>query len=91
MADPPTLNGLHISSKPPWPSANDHLDFMTSNDPQFDRLKEYARSLPYTIESNERMQNVLDFLLKRCVYCRPYSTALMQQPQHDSVCSSKVV
>ena len=49
----------HPTSKP--------IDFMLSDDPQFDRLKEYARNLPYPVESNEYMQKLLDFILKRWV------------------------
>jgi proteasome activator subunit 4 len=49
----------------PKPLSRDPPDFMLSDDPQFDKLKEYARNLPYPVESNAYMQELLDFILKR--------------------------
>lgn len=70
MADPPTPTTVDVIMKDyprPKPSGKELPDFMLSDDPQFDRLKEYARNLPYPIESNAHMQELLDFILKRRV------------------------
>lgn len=40
-----------------------------SKDPAVDRLKTYVKSLPYSVESNSRMQSMLDFILTRLVQC----------------------
>jgi hypothetical protein len=66
MADPPTPVDVIMEDYPKSLQLGDGLpDFMLSDDPQFDRLKEYARNLPYPIESNAHMQRLLDFILKR--------------------------
>jgi proteasome activator subunit 4 len=36
-------------------------------DPAFNKLQAYAKSLPYSIESNSKMQSLLDFYLMRFV------------------------
>lgn len=69
MADPPSSVEAILNEYPKHdtPKPGQQLDFMLSDDPQFDRLKEYARNLPYQIESNASMQRLLDFILKRCL------------------------
>ena len=44
-------------------------DIEHSVDPSLDRLRLYAKSLPYPIESNAKMQRMLDFYLTRMVQC----------------------
>jgi hypothetical protein len=66
MAAPPTPVDVIMEDYPkPLQADGDLPDFMLSDDPQFDRLKEYARNLPYRIESNAHMQRLLDFIIKR--------------------------
>ena len=65
MADPPDA---HATSSLPHDHVMRHLretDFFLSDDPQFKKLKSYAQSLPYTVESNEHMQRLLDLYLRR--------------------------
>lgn len=70
MADPPisVKSILNDYPKAQVINPNNPLDFMLSDDPQFDRLKEYARNLPYPVESNAYMQELLEFILKRYLY-----------------------
>ena len=41
----------------------------TSPDRYLEKLKNYANSLPYSIESNSRMQQMLDFICLRLCQC----------------------
>ena len=47
----------------------DDIKNASSDDPATDRLKTYVKSLPYSVESNSRMQSMLDFILMRLVQC----------------------
>lgn len=49
---------------PPIPEDIEH-----ATDRYVQKLKAYARALPYSIESNSRMQDMLDFISKRIVQC----------------------
>lgn len=51
------------------------------DDRYMQKLKNYAKSLPYSIESNSRMQSMLDFIVTRiaqCVEAKDYEPGLMQ-------------
>lgn len=53
----------------------------TSGDHDMEKLKEYARSLPYSIETNARMLEMLDFILLRItqsVEAKDYDIGLLQ-------------
>lgn len=54
-------NGL--LSQPPLNSAN------ISPDRYLEKLKNYAESLPYSIESNSKMQEMFDFICLRLCQC----------------------
>jgi len=61
--DPPNLEVLHI---------DDDVEMgEKEKDPReavaFQKLKTYAKNLPYSIESNSKMQKLLDFYLMRIV------------------------
>lgn len=50
-------------------------------DPAMDRLRTYVKSLPYSVESNSRMQELLDFFLTRllqCVRARDFDPGFLQ-------------
>ncbi|EGN99641.1 hypothetical protein SERLA73DRAFT_159863 [Serpula lacrymans var. lacrymans S7.3] len=56
-------------------------DIDNSSDRYIQKLKEYARSLPYAIESNAKIQAMLDFILLRitqCVEAKDYDPGLIQ-------------
>lgn len=45
------------------------------------KLRNYAKSLPYSIEPNSKMQEMLDFILLRlaqCVEAKDYDPGLLQ-------------
>lgn len=39
------------------------------HDPAMERLRTYVKSLPYSVESNSHMQELLDFFLTRLLQC----------------------
>jgi proteasome activator subunit 4 len=56
-------------------------DIAESTDAAFDRLKDYARNLPYSIEPNAQMQRLLDLFLARigqCILAKDYDPGLQQ-------------
>ena len=56
-------------------------DVLLSTDPAMDRLKNYAKSVPYSIEPNSKMQALLDFFLMRitqCVQSKDYDPGFIQ-------------
>lgn len=53
----------------------------SGGDRYFEKLKIYAKCLPYSIESNSRMQEFLDLILRRIVQCveaKDYDPGLLQ-------------
>ena len=61
--EPLSLRTLHID--------DDDQDMVDHDDARvnrgFKKLQTYAKSLPYSIESNSKMQSLLDFYLMRFV------------------------
>jgi proteasome activator subunit 4 len=56
-------------------------DIEQSDDPALRKLATFAKALPYPIESNARMQKILDFYLLRLVQCveaKDYDLGLLQ-------------
>jgi proteasome activator subunit 4 len=56
-------------------------DIDEAPDRYLQKLKTYAKSLPYDIESNSRMQEMLEFILLRIVQCaeaKDYDPGLLQ-------------
>jgi proteasome activator subunit 4 len=57
----------------------DDIDHAT--DRYMQKLKLYAKSIPYAIESNARMQDMLDLILRRitqCVEAKDFEPGLVQ-------------
>lgn len=68
----PDISRLQISDKaPPSTTVTVPEDIVSaaSQDPAMERLRVYAQSLPYSIEPNSKMQELLDFILMRIVQC----------------------
>lgn len=59
-------NGSLATSHDPGPPPIEH-DIEYASDRYLLKLKSYARALPYSIESNTRMQGLLDFICTRIV------------------------
>ncbi|KAI0076264.1 hypothetical protein K474DRAFT_1757648 [Panus rudis PR-1116 ss-1] len=78
LDDPgPKLNGTAAYASPHIPEdiAN------ATDDPYMVKLKNYAKSLPYSIEPYSKMQQMLDFILLRitqCVDAKDYEPGLQQ-------------
>ena len=56
-------------------------DIRTGDTPALNKLRIYAEGLPYPIESNERLQALLDSILTRIVQCveaKDYEPGLIQ-------------
>ena len=62
----PDLTSLHIHDPGPPPVVVPD-DILHATGPEMQRLKTYAKSLPYSIEPNSKMQGLLDFFLMRMV------------------------
>ena len=62
----PELSKLHIHDPGP-PSVTIPDDILHATGREMERLKTYAASLPYSIEPNSKMQELLDFFLMRMV------------------------
>lgn len=57
------------------------VDIAQSKDRYMQKLATYARSIPYPIEDNAKMQTMLDFILVRitqCVEAKDYDPGLLQ-------------
>lgn len=65
----PDLSLLNIHDRGPPIEIPDDIQYATEGDPAMERLKAYVKSLPYSVESNARMQDMLDFFLSRLVQC----------------------
>ena len=67
---------IHDSALPTIPDDIDH-----ASDRYMQKLKNYAKNLPYSIEPNSKMQELLDFILRRitqCVEAKDYDPGLLQ-------------
>ena len=83
----PDISSLHIGGKdvsthaghPPDTSIPE--DISCQGDRYMEKLKNYAKSLPYSIEPYSKMVEVLDFILLRitqCVEAQDYDPGFMQ-------------
>ncbi len=75
-----SLNGFSISAHDPGPPPIEP-DIQDASDRYLLKLKSYARALPYTIESNSKMQGLLDFICMRIVQtvqARDYDPGFLQ-------------
>jgi proteasome activator subunit 4 len=61
-----SLNGPSTSAHDPGPPPIEH-DIRDASDRYLLKLKSYARALPYSIDSNSKMQGLLDFICMRIV------------------------
>ncbi|KAI9438389.1 hypothetical protein F5148DRAFT_883735 [Russula earlei] len=73
-------NGTLSTSHDPGPPPIEH-DIENATDRYLLKLKTYAKALPYSIESNSRMQELLDFICMRIVQtvqARDYDPGFLQ-------------
>ena len=59
----------------------DPFDIENAGDRYLQKFETYAKSLPYPIESNSKMQEILDFIILRitqCLEAEDYDPGLMQ-------------
>ena len=86
----PDLSRLRINGEPPpparvLPSIPDDIANCDPSDGYMLKLKNYARSLPYSIESHSKMMELLDFICLRitqCVEARDFDVGM---PQWDTI------
>ncbi|KAL7285721.1 hypothetical protein ACG7TL_000826 [Trametes sanguinea] len=78
----PDVSTLSIrDTGPPLSSPQVPDDIMNSEDRYMVKLQNYAKSIPYSIEPNSKMQQMLDFILLRiaqCVEAKDYDPGLLQ-------------
>ena len=80
----PDISNLSIGDTGPPPlRPSPHIpdDIMHSSDHYIVKLRNYAQSIPYSIEPNSKMQAMLDFILLRltqCVEAKDYDPGLLQ-------------
>lgn len=82
--DPGPANGQALCGSDA--NANMHIphipeDITQANDRYMIKLKNYAKSIPYSIESNVKIQALLDFILLRITQCaeaKDYDPGLLQ-------------
>jgi proteasome activator subunit 4 len=70
---------IHDTGSCASPVIPDDIDHAT--DHYLQKLKNYAKNLPYSIEPNSKMQELLDFILRRitqCVESKDYDPGLLQ-------------
>jgi proteasome activator subunit 4 len=56
-------------------------DISNSNDRYMVKLRNYCKSLPYSVESNAKMQEMLDFItlrLAQCIEAKDYDPGFQQ-------------
>ncbi|KAI0702460.1 hypothetical protein BC835DRAFT_1411015 [Cytidiella melzeri] len=80
--DVPNIGSLHIHDPGP-PTIRPRIpeDIVNSHDRYMVKLRNYCKSLPYSVESNSRMQEMLDFIVLRLVQCveaRDYDPGFQQ-------------
>ena len=76
----PDINGLKLDDPGPA-SPTIPEDIANATDRYMVKLRNYCKSLPYTVESNARMQEMLDLILLRltqCVEAKDYDPGLQQ-------------
>lgn len=78
----PDIGPLKIDDPGPGsPTVTIPDDIANSTDHYMVKLRNYCKSLPYSVESNARMQEMLDFILLRitqCVEAKDYDPGLQQ-------------
>lgn len=79
----PDISTLNLQDTGPPPTHSPHVpdDIMNATDHYMVKLKHYAKSIPYSIEPNSKMQEMLDFILLRltqCVEAKDYDPGLLQ-------------
>jgi proteasome activator subunit 4 len=77
-----TITDMAVAEGPSIPD-----DIALSDDPSLQKLATYARSLPYSIESNSKMQGMLDFILLRLTQCVEAKDFDIGLPQWDGMLS----
>lgn len=66
---------------PEFPNVTLPEDIANATDHYMVKLRNYCKALPYSVESNARMQDMLDFILLRitqCVEAKDYDPGLQQ-------------
>ncbi|KAI0768547.1 hypothetical protein BD413DRAFT_614418 [Trametes elegans] len=79
----PDASTLSIRDTGPPPSSSPPIpdDIMQGSDRYMVKLRSYAQSLPYSVEPNSKMQQMLDFILLRItqsIEAKDYDPGLMQ-------------
>ncbi|KAI0343952.1 hypothetical protein BDW22DRAFT_1355187 [Trametopsis cervina] len=67
--DIPDITGLQIHDPGPPPQPVIPDDIANSSDRYMVKLKNYCKSIPYSVESNSKMQEMLDFIILRLTQC----------------------
>jgi proteasome activator subunit 4 len=87
MAQLPDISSLHLNDGPDLRSTNASGEYLpddidkTGGDRYMEKLKSYAKALPYSIDSYSKMTEMLDFILHRLVQsveARDYGVGFMQ-------------
>ncbi|KII93397.1 hypothetical protein PLICRDRAFT_694576 [Plicaturopsis crispa FD-325 SS-3] len=65
----PDISSLSLHDTGPSPRPTIPDDMLQSDDRYIQKLRNYALSVPYPVESNARMQELLDFILTRMAQC----------------------
>ncbi|KAF9014988.1 hypothetical protein BDQ17DRAFT_1418116 [Cyathus striatus] len=82
----PEFSSLHLSGRNSSQLASRHPvsiseDILNNSNPDMEKLKSYAKSLPYSIEPYSKMVEMLDFILLRitqCIEAKDYDVGLLQ-------------
>jgi len=78
----PDINNLTIHDTDPCASPVIPDDIDRASDHYMQKLKNYAKNLPYSIEPNSKMQELLDLILRRimqCVEAKDYDPGLLRK------------
>lgn len=79
VPDVSTLSILDTGPPPSSPAIPD--DIMHTTDRSMVKLRNYAKSIPYSVEPNSKMQQMLDFILLRIAQsleAKDYDPGLLQ-------------
>lgn len=77
----PDVNNLTIHDTDPCASPVIPDDIDRASDHYMQKLKNYAKNLPYSIEPNSKMQELLDLILRKimqCVEAKDYDPGLLR-------------
>ncbi|EEB96951.1 hypothetical protein MPER_03824, partial [Moniliophthora perniciosa FA553] len=78
---PPDISTLSLYDPGPLPAVKINGNIEETDDRYMQKLKNYAKSVPYSIEPHSKMMKMLDFIMLRiaqCIDAKDYDVGFLQ-------------